>query len=639
MATPPLDGLAMSITSGRLSRRSALGRLGRGGIVATALTALSGQARHVAADDASEDQPADETHSTSGVDSGDVIVPAAAHDDLPAFSPETTGRLRRLSDYDRGLWLETNDQWLSLRGEMFDVRAYGATGDGASDDWDAFTTAIEAMTTRLETDSTSAYGRTLLVPPGSYRLAQTLVIDRAIRLLGASGAGPGTDSILQFDEGIVGVLITALDPALTGQTGRRGDGAIIERLRIVAAPPPPDARGTKVGSAKSTPVAVDPAGIHGVWLRTEAILRDVCVEGFDGDGIHIEIAAAARRSEGDSTVAAGSPSWEVSSCWVAGCGGSGLVVQGPGGGLAELVTTTGNGGWGIRDDSDGTAYLRCQATGNAAGPFTSVGADNRSLFAACVATAGQSRAVYDDRTLVVGGIYGNGFQGGNAWTANAARMYLQAQAPGSGDTALPTAPTLHIRGAQGQTEPHVRIGDRRGGRLVEVDAAGRLLVGPADLTPSPAGGDQAGAQPVQVQISSSESGQAALRWVVSGESTAWVAQARAYREAGGTDANPTAGGSRLTFQTPGATDQELDTLTLRDGQVGIGTLTPSPAAVLDVASSTQGFLPPRLTSEQRDAITGPPEGLTIFNVTTKRLNVHDSESWREVAFTEPVVGG
>jgi hypothetical protein len=46
-----------------------------------------------------------------------------------------------------------------------------------------------------------------------------------------------------------------------------------------------------------------------------------------------------------------------------------------------------------------------------------------------------------------------------------------------------------------------------------------------------------------------------------------------------------------------------------------------------------------MTSEQRDAIAGPPEGLTIFNSSTKRLNVHDGESWREVAFTEPVVGG
>ena len=45
------------------------------------------------------------------------------------------------------------------------------------------------MTTALEADSTSAYGRTLFVPPGTYRLSQSLVVSRAIRLVGASGMG------------------------------------------------------------------------------------------------------------------------------------------------------------------------------------------------------------------------------------------------------------------------------------------------------------------------------------------------------------------------------------------------------------------------------------------------------------------
>ena len=494
------------------------------------------------------------------------------------------------------------------------------------------------MTSRLDPDSTSAYGRTLLVPPGTYRLARTLVVDRAIQLVGASGAGHGTDSVLRFDEGVVGILVAAADPALTGQPGRRGDGAIVERLRIVTAPAPArEADGALVESAKAAPLDVDPATIHGIWLRTGASLRDVCVEGFTGDGINVEIAVSGEVVA--DRVATGAPAWEVSSSWVADCGGSGLSVQGAGGGLAELVTVSGNGGWGIRDDSAGGAFLRCRAADNDAGSFTSSGSANRGLFAGCAADAGQPRAVFADGTVVVAGAYPDGYQGGNAWTADASRMLLQAQAPGGGDDPIATVPTLHLRPAQGQTEPHLLIGNRRGGRLVEVDAAGRLLVGPADLTPAPAGGDAAGPQAVQVQISARQSGQAALRWVVLGDDAAWVAQARAYREAGGTDADPTGGGSRLTFQTPGATGQELDTLTLRDGRVGVGTTTPSPAAVLDLASAGQGFLPPRMTSDQRDAIAAPPEGLTLFNTTTKRLNVHDGDTWREVAFTEPVVGG
>lgn len=86
----------------------------------------------------------------------------------------------------------------------------------------------------------------------------------------------------------------------------------------------------------------------------------------------------------------------------------------------------------------------------------------------------------------------------------------------------------------------------------------------------------------------------------------------------------------MTFQTPAGDGRELDTMTLSQGQVGIGTIAPAPAAVLDLASTSMGFLPPRMTSDQRDAIPSPPEGLMIYNSTTKRLNFHDGDNWQEV---------
>ena len=55
-------------------------------------------------------------------------------------------------------------------------------------------------------------------------------------------------------------------------------------------------------------------------------------------------------------------------------------------------------------------------------------------------------------------------------------------------------------------------------------------------------------------------------------------------------------------------------------QVGIGTS--SPNAALDVTSTTQGFLPPRMTTTQRDAISSPAVGLVIFNTTTNCLNFY-----------------
>lgn len=48
------------------------------------------------------------------------------------------------------------------------------------------------------------------------------------------------------------------------------------------------------------------------------------------------------------------------------------------------------------------------------------------------------------------------------------------------------------------------------------------------------------------------------------------------------------------------------------GNVGIGTDSPNTSAILELSSTTQGFLPPRLTLEQRNAMQAPVEGLVIW---------------------------
>jgi len=66
------------------------------------------------------------------------------------------------------------------------------------------------------------------------------------------------------------------------------------------------------------------------------------------------------------------------------------------------------------------------------------------------------------------------------------------------------------------------------------------------------------------------------------------------------------------------------------GKVGIGTSTPAASAVLDVASTTKGFLPPRMISTYRDAIASPSAGLIIWcnNCgTTGELQVYNGTAW------------
>jgi hypothetical protein len=49
-----------------------------------------------------------------------------------------------------------------------------------------------------------------------------------------------------------------------------------------------------------------------------------------------------------------------------------------------------------------------------------------------------------------------------------------------------------------------------------------------------------------------------------------------------------------------------------NGSVGIGTTTPNSSAILQTDSTTQGFLPPRMTGTQANAISTPAEGLMVY---------------------------
>ncbi len=67
-------------------------------------------------------------------------------------------------------------------------------------------------------------------------------------------------------------------------------------------------------------------------------------------------------------------------------------------------------------------------------------------------------------------------------------------------------------------------------------------------------------------------------------------------------------------------------------QVGIGNTNPNPASILDVSSDSRGILIPRMTTVQRDAITSPPEGLNIYNLTTKTTDIFSNGVWKSVAY-------
>ncbi len=67
------------------------------------------------------------------------------------------------------------------------------------------------------------------------------------------------------------------------------------------------------------------------------------------------------------------------------------------------------------------------------------------------------------------------------------------------------------------------------------------------------------------------------------------------------------------------------------GNVGIGTTGPNAAALLDLTSTTQGFLLPRMTAVQRNAITTPPAGLQIYNTDSSSVEFYNGTVWTALA--------
>jgi hypothetical protein len=54
------------------------------------------------------------------------------------------------------------------------------------------------------------------------------------------------------------------------------------------------------------------------------------------------------------------------------------------------------------------------------------------------------------------------------------------------------------------------------------------------------------------------------------------------------------------------------------------------SAVFELETTDKGFLAPRLTTTQRDAIVSPAEGLVIYNITTQCINYRTNNQWSEI---------
>ena len=67
------------------------------------------------------------------------------------------------------------------------------------------------------------------------------------------------------------------------------------------------------------------------------------------------------------------------------------------------------------------------------------------------------------------------------------------------------------------------------------------------------------------------------------------------------------------------------------GSLNVGAATNANAsAILEATSTTQGFLPPRMTTTQRNAIASPATGLIVYDTTLNKLCVRTASAWETI---------
>jgi hypothetical protein len=66
------------------------------------------------------------------------------------------------------------------------------------------------------------------------------------------------------------------------------------------------------------------------------------------------------------------------------------------------------------------------------------------------------------------------------------------------------------------------------------------------------------------------------------------------------------------------------------GLVGIGTTGPNANAILDLTSTTRAFMPPRMTTTQKNAVASPTAGMVVYDSTLNKLCVRGASAWETI---------
>lgn len=83
----------------------------------------------------------------------------------------------------------------------------------------------------------------------------------------------------------------------------------------------------------------------------------------------------------------------------------------------------------------------------------------------------------------------------------------------------------------------------------------------------------------------------------------------------------------------------VSTITIySQNNVGIGTTTPHASSILELNSTSLGFLLPRMTAAQKTAIAAPSTGLMIYQTDAPvGPYFYDGSAWRQISFSTPSI--
>ena len=85
---------------------------------------------------------------------------------------------------------------------------------------------------------------------------------------------------------------------------------------------------------------------------------------------------------------------------------------------------------------------------------------------------------------------------------------------------------------------------------------------------------------------------------------------------------------RIYNLNPNVGELEMSSYNLAFGDTG--DTTPDASAAFQVNSTERGFLPPRMTTTERDAISTPAAGLMVYNTTTNKAQCYNGTAWQDL---------